>query len=316
MVQGLGRGAGGTPFGTTPTPYKFTGQREERDLGLYWIGFRMYDPLLGRWLQPDTIVPDPSNPQSLNRYAYSYGNPLKYTDPSGHFAIIPLLIAGAAGGLVAGIIDVGKQLIVDQTDIQHLNLAEVGGSVAGGFVAGATLGLAPAGAGLGMMAFLGGGGGIVGGQVSAVTEAALEEPLGMSRQGNLIEEAKRLGFLDPGTVIADGVSGAVMASVGGKVAQQLRNKLKVPTSARVIERRAGIPKLQWTLRLDQPGIFTSVEDGRILRLDATVVEKILQSMAMGTYDRLSEIIQEAMQEGLAEWIESEVDPFVSPVPAP
>ncbi|MCP4422610.1 MAG: hypothetical protein GY805_38865 [Chloroflexi bacterium] len=31
------------------------------------------------------IVPDFSNPQSLNRYSYVYNNPLKFTDPSGHF---------------------------------------------------------------------------------------------------------------------------------------------------------------------------------------------------------------------------------------
>ena len=28
-----------------------------------------------------------SNPQSLNRYSYVYNNPLKYTDPSGHFSV-------------------------------------------------------------------------------------------------------------------------------------------------------------------------------------------------------------------------------------
>ncbi len=35
-------------------------------------------------MQPDTIVPEPGNPQTLNRYAYVLNNPLRYTDPSGH----------------------------------------------------------------------------------------------------------------------------------------------------------------------------------------------------------------------------------------
>ena len=35
-------------------------------------------------LSPDTIVPDPKNPQSLNRYSYVLNNPLNYTDPTGH----------------------------------------------------------------------------------------------------------------------------------------------------------------------------------------------------------------------------------------
>jgi RHS repeat-associated protein len=72
--------------GTTPTTYHFTGQRLESALGLYFYGERWYDPYLNRWIQPDTIIPDPNNSQSYDRYAYSYGNPVKYIDPSGHKA--------------------------------------------------------------------------------------------------------------------------------------------------------------------------------------------------------------------------------------
>ena len=43
--------------GTTLTSYKFTGQREEAGIGLYYYGARWYDPALGRFIQPDTIVP-------------------------------------------------------------------------------------------------------------------------------------------------------------------------------------------------------------------------------------------------------------------
>jgi RHS repeat-associated protein len=53
-------------------------------LDTYSMGAREYDPSLGRWLSADTIVPDPANPQSLNRYSYVYNNPLKFIDPSGH----------------------------------------------------------------------------------------------------------------------------------------------------------------------------------------------------------------------------------------
>jgi hypothetical protein len=40
---------------------------------------------LGRFISADTIVPGAGNPQALNRYSYSLSNPLKYTDPSGHW---------------------------------------------------------------------------------------------------------------------------------------------------------------------------------------------------------------------------------------
>ena len=38
------------------------------------------------FIQADTVVPGAGNPQALNRYAYTLGNPLRYTDPSGHYS--------------------------------------------------------------------------------------------------------------------------------------------------------------------------------------------------------------------------------------
>ena len=75
----------GTAYGTTPTTYRFTGQREDASIGLYFYGARYYDSALGRFAQADSIVPQPGNPQALNRYAYVTNNPLKYTDPTGHW---------------------------------------------------------------------------------------------------------------------------------------------------------------------------------------------------------------------------------------
>jgi len=77
-------------WGTTPTTYRYTGQRQEGSLGLYQMGARWVDPALARWLSADTLVPEAGNPQALNRYAYVTNNPLKYTDPSGH---CPLCVA-------------------------------------------------------------------------------------------------------------------------------------------------------------------------------------------------------------------------------
>jgi hypothetical protein len=74
------------PYGTS-SPRK-TPQGILRSEGLY-------EAYLNRWIQPDTIIPNPANPQSLNRYSYVYNNPLLYNDPSGH---IPWLdwVVGAA----------------------------------------------------------------------------------------------------------------------------------------------------------------------------------------------------------------------------
>ena len=71
--------------GTLATDYGFTGQRRE-GFGLMDYNARFYDPYLNRFISPDTIVPDPANPQSFNRYSYVLNNPLRYVDPSGYYS--------------------------------------------------------------------------------------------------------------------------------------------------------------------------------------------------------------------------------------
>ncbi len=73
---------------TLPTEYTYTGQREASATGgvrLLDYGARSYWPFAGRFISPDSIVPQPGNPQSLNRYAYARNNALRYTDPTGMF---------------------------------------------------------------------------------------------------------------------------------------------------------------------------------------------------------------------------------------
>ncbi len=45
---------------------------------------RNYDPAIGRFIQPDSIVSGAGNPQAWNRYAYTLNNPLRFFDPTGH----------------------------------------------------------------------------------------------------------------------------------------------------------------------------------------------------------------------------------------
>ncbi len=61
-----------------PTDKRFTGHQQEGSL--YFTQARFYDPTLGRFLSPDSIVPGYGNPQSLNRFSYVLNNPLRYTD--------------------------------------------------------------------------------------------------------------------------------------------------------------------------------------------------------------------------------------------
>jgi RHS repeat-associated protein len=71
--------------GSLPTKYTFTGQFSYTgDFGLMFYNARWYDSYLNRWCQPDSIIPDPTYPQSFDRYAYVRNNPVNFVDPTGH----------------------------------------------------------------------------------------------------------------------------------------------------------------------------------------------------------------------------------------
>nr|WP_277347482.1 RHS repeat-associated core domain-containing protein [Wenzhouxiangella sp. XN79A] len=88
------------------TPRGFTGHEHVDEMGLIHMNGRIYDALLGRFLQADPFVEDTT---TLNRYTYVHNNPLAYTDPSGYFSLKKFFRIAAAvaisvytGGLAAG----------------------------------------------------------------------------------------------------------------------------------------------------------------------------------------------------------------------
>ena len=69
--------------------------------GIYYLNARYYDPENANFLSQDSYRGEIGDPESLNYYAYCYGNPITYTDPSGH---IPVLVVVA--------VKVGARIIV------------------------------------------------------------------------------------------------------------------------------------------------------------------------------------------------------------
>ncbi len=65
----------------TQTDFGYTGQRDLDGTGLMDYKARFYDGSLGKFIQPDSIVSNPLNPQTWNRYAYVSNNPVRYNDP-------------------------------------------------------------------------------------------------------------------------------------------------------------------------------------------------------------------------------------------
>ncbi len=68
--------------------YKYTGKEMDEETEMYYYGARYYQPELGRFMQADSVRGSIENPLTLNRYAYTLNNPLKYVDPSGNIVVL------------------------------------------------------------------------------------------------------------------------------------------------------------------------------------------------------------------------------------
>lgn len=117
------------PFGTTShqegtadVPHKFTGQRFEDSTGLYDYNARYYDVDLGRFIQPDPFIQDPSDPQTLNRYTYVRNNPVNLVDLSGNFwqFIVAAIIAIASTAAIVSITAGAASLTMSATGNERL----------------------------------------------------------------------------------------------------------------------------------------------------------------------------------------------------
>ncbi|MER3329379.1 MAG: T6SS effector amidase Tae4 family protein, partial [Candidatus Kapaibacterium sp.] len=77
----------------------FTGHEHLIEFTLINMNGRVYDPVIGQFIQPDNHVALPNESQSYNRFSYVMNNPLKYTDPSGEwiqFAFMAVISAAQA----------------------------------------------------------------------------------------------------------------------------------------------------------------------------------------------------------------------------
>ena len=199
------------------TDFGYTGQRNMSSIGSMDYKARFYDPVLGRFLQPDSMVPGAGNPQTLNRYAYVLNNPINHNDPTGHCVdgLTTLLCAAIAGALIGAAIAYGSQVIenvsakglsVDaftKVDVGKIGVAAAAGAVAG--TVGVAVGLAAAAvAGTGLAAT------VVGGVVAGVTSGQASRAITNVAEG----EEWNQGLLNPTDMAIDGTIGGLTAGAG------------------------------------------------------------------------------------------------------
>jgi RHS repeat-associated protein len=78
-------------FGPAGNTVTFVGQPQIGELMI--LGFRIYDPAVGRFLSPDPIL------QLVNQFSYTLGNPVWYSDPDGRDAADVVVAVGATVSL-------------------------------------------------------------------------------------------------------------------------------------------------------------------------------------------------------------------------
>jgi RHS repeat-associated protein len=127
-------------LGTVPESTGFIGERTDDETGLAYLHARYYDPQLGVFVQPDTLDPTKEG-VGVNRYAYSFNDPINKSDPNGHTALSgfagPGYSGAPAGGALAAI---GRALAAAATAVTTAAEAVGVGTVAvGGFALGVAM---------------------------------------------------------------------------------------------------------------------------------------------------------------------------------
>lgn len=161
----------------------YTGHEMDASTGLINMNARLYDPVLGRFISADTVIPDPGNMQSFNRYTYVKNNPLMYTDPTGHFDA-----GGLIFGLAVGVMTAGLGMAIGAA-IAGLSSTAFAAGVAAGLYSGAAMaGMAIAGAwtGLIMSGLNIGAAGIA--AISAVVTFGIGDAFPIVNNGSLVDE--------------------------------------------------------------------------------------------------------------------------------
>lgn len=118
-------------------PLGFNGVRRDPVTKLYPLGhgYRMYSPTLMRFNAQDSL--SPFGRGGVNGYAYCLGDPINRHDPSGHIALLSLLIGAIVGAVVGAAVSAAAEGIQMAINPEHkFDWKQVGIGAAVGFITG------------------------------------------------------------------------------------------------------------------------------------------------------------------------------------
>ena len=143
---------------------RYRGYQIDKETGLYLLKTRCYNSEWGRFITKDTIdYLEPDKVYGLNLYAYCMNDPMNYSDPSGCFPILAVILCGIAligmGLTIGGVASDNNTLTAIGLGMVGTAALISGGIALGGAIAtGATLtgiiGGITATAGLGSLGFM------------------------------------------------------------------------------------------------------------------------------------------------------------------
>jgi RHS repeat-associated protein len=103
MIENTSYGPyGDITSGGTKSKLSYEAKEYSSVLKSYDFNFRRYNPNSQLFEQPDTIIQNAYNPQSLNHYSFELNNPMKNIDPNGHESYAPGFhtLQGSSGGYI------------------------------------------------------------------------------------------------------------------------------------------------------------------------------------------------------------------------
>jgi RHS repeat-associated protein len=192
--------------------HTFTGRESDAETDLMYYGSRYYDPVMGMFISPDHLVPNDTDPQLFNRFSYARNNPIVYSDPTGEFpwlfVIIGVIIGAALAAATAVPAYLSGQINLGQM-IGLILLGGLAGGIGGGL--GAAIPAAYTGASVAIQIILGTVGGIIGGAASGFLNAFGSSLI----LGNSLSDAWNEGVMGAiGGAIVGGIGSFLGSSLG------------------------------------------------------------------------------------------------------